>query len=167
MAETMCCPLSGNDGDNQASVYRKSHPRAQKDHTCSECGTAIRKGERYEHVKGLWDGEWSTFRTCSLCVEIRDHFACDGFIFQTLWEDLENNFFPDMKAGGPCMEGLSPAAKQALIDARMEWYFEQDECNDSQWDGWTPDKPPSPPRPVPEPPVDSGERVFGDDRRWD
>lgn len=44
--------------------------------------------------------------------------------------DLEENFFPDMKAGGPCMEGLSPAAKARLFDRRMKWLLPSKEGND-------------------------------------
>ena len=139
MAETMCCPLSGNDGEGP-TVHQESRPRAAKEYSCTECRKTIRKGEHYELVKGMWDKHWSTYRTCLLCVEIRNHFACEGWIYEQLRSDLEENFFPDMKAGGPCMEGLSPAAKQKLIDERMEWYLGQDEVNDSRWDGW---KPPS------------------------
>lgn len=141
-SEAMCCPLSGSDDTDGPSVYNIAHPRAAKDHKCSECGETILKGVRHEHVKGMWDGSWSIYRTCPLCVEIRDHFACgNGWLFQQLWEDLENNFFPDMKAGGQCMEGLSPTAKQKLIDARMAWYRAQDEIDDSKWENWAVRKP--------------------------
>jgi hypothetical protein len=104
-----------------------SHPRAAKDHYCCECDDPIKKGTRYEKYKSLCDGHWSTSRTCMSCVEIRNHFACDGWIFGQLWSDLEQNFFPDMKAGGPCMDGLSPAAKGRLYEKRLEWVFAQDE----------------------------------------
>ncbi len=137
MSETMCCPLTGNDG-SQATVYSRATPRAARDHACTECGKTIPRGTRHEIVKGLWEDSWSTFRTCLPCAEIRDHFDCgNGFCYGQLWEDLRENFFQDMKAGGPCMEGLSPVAKQKLIDERMEWYFEQDEIDDSAWEGWT------------------------------
>jgi hypothetical protein len=46
-----------------------------------------------------------------------------------------------MAAGGKCMEGLSPEAKQKLIDARMKWYLEQDEVADSKWEGWAEKRP--------------------------
>jgi hypothetical protein len=73
-------------------------------------------------------------------VEIRTHFACgNGWIIGELWNDLEENFFPDMKAGGQCMHGLSPEAKRRLIDARMEWYFAEDEVEpvkDEIWEHW-------------------------------
>jgi hypothetical protein len=115
-----CCPLSGGD-DWPATVFSSSVRRAAKEHRCCECRETIKVGDHYEHVTGLWDGHWSTYKTCLLCVEIRTHFACDGWIFGQLWEDLESNFFPDMKAGGPCMEGLSPAAKGRLFERRLAW----------------------------------------------
>jgi hypothetical protein len=76
-------------------------------------------GERHEYVFGVWDGDPTSFRTCLLCVEIRAHFACNGWIFGRLWHDLRENFLPEMKAGGPCMEGLSPAAKTRLFEERL------------------------------------------------
>jgi hypothetical protein len=48
---------------------------------------------------------------CLLCSEIGNHFACGGRVVETLWSDLEENFFPDMRMGGPCMSGLSPASE--------------------------------------------------------
>ncbi len=117
----VCCPLGGGD-DAPASAYTQKNHRAAKDHRCSECGEVIPKGTTYEHVKGLWDGSWSTYKTCLSCVEIRNHFACEsGWLFGELWSQLEENFFPDMKAGGPCMKGLSPAAKARLFERRLKW----------------------------------------------
>jgi hypothetical protein len=37
---------------------------------CCECLKLIERGERHQHTKGLWDGEWSAFRTCLDCSEI-------------------------------------------------------------------------------------------------
>lgn len=119
-----CCPLTGADGDGP-SVFTERTITARKEHRCCECRGAIAAGETYQRVDGCWDGSWSTYKTCAICVEIRDHFACEGFLFERLWSDLEENFFPDMKAGGPCMEGLSPAAKARLFERRMEWLEER------------------------------------------
>lgn len=121
MTDMVCCPLGADDGD-LPSVCNVETRKAAKDHACSECGEAIPRGARYEHVRGLWDGSWSTFRTCLSCVEIRGHFACEGrWTYGELWSQLEDSFFPDMKAGGPCMEGLSPAAKNRLFERRTKW----------------------------------------------
>jgi hypothetical protein len=130
-----CCPLQGNDGDGPScsSEYVRT---ARKEHVCHECRKPIVRGQRYEYASGVWDGRPSSFKTCLLCVEIRTHFACDGWIYGEIWNDLAENFFPDMKAGGECMAGLSPEAKQKLIDERMEWYLDQDEVNDGAWEGW-------------------------------
>ena len=116
-----CCPLSSGE-DGQADFYSTSVQAARKAHKCCECEEEIPAGVRYEKIAGVWEGSWSTYRTCLSCVEIRTHFACAGWLFGQVWEDLEQNFFEDMKAGGPCMEGLSPEAKRRLFDRRMEWY---------------------------------------------
>lgn len=122
MTEMVCCPLSANDDGESAQFYRATTRTARKEYRCVECREPIAPGARYEHVTGMWDGSFSTYRSCLSCVEIRDHFACNGWLFGMLWEDLEQNFFPEMKAGGPCMEGLSPAAKGRLFERRLKWY---------------------------------------------
>ena len=72
-----CCCVTGYD---YPDVYVPRIIKARKEHTCDECGEAIRPGTLYEHVRGLWDGVWSTHRTCHPCVLIRrDFFSC-GFI---------------------------------------------------------------------------------------
>lgn len=121
MIDIVCCPLSSNDGGDAATVHATTQRRAAKDHRCTECRETIAKGTRYEHTTGCWDGSWSTFKTCMSCVEIRDHFQCNGWLYGQLWEDLETNFYPDMKAGGPCMNGLSPEAKARLFERRLKW----------------------------------------------
>ena len=115
-----CCPLTGGD-DDAARVHVVSQPVAAKNHRCCECDEVIAKGVKHELYKAMFDYTWSSFRTCLSCVEIRDHFACDGWVFEQVWSDIEENFFPDMRAGGPCMEGLSPAAKDRLFTRRMAW----------------------------------------------
>jgi hypothetical protein len=122
MSEITCCPLDGGDGE-EAKFYRRTERRAAKEHRCFECREPIPKGAKYEHVAGKWDHSVLTFRTCLSCVEIRDHFACEsGYVYGELWTQLEENFFPEMKAGGPCMKGLSPEAKARLFDRRMAWW---------------------------------------------
>ena len=131
----MCCPLS--ECDETATVYDVSKRRARKEYQCCECRGAIGLGELHEHTSMLFDGAWSSYRMCLLCREIGDHFSCgNGRILETLWSDLEENFFPDMVAGGPCMQGLSPAAKARLVERRMTWYFDQDEIDDGAWEDW-------------------------------
>lgn len=116
----VCCPLESGDGES-TEFHSVSTVKAAKDYRCAECREAIAKGTRHEVVRGMWGGSWSRFRTCLSCVEIRNHFQCTGWIYGQLWSDLEENFYPDMKAGGPCMQGLSPEAKARLFERRLKW----------------------------------------------
>jgi len=122
-----CCPLQ--ESDEYAEVYDVSHPTAAKVHRCSECKEPIPVGAKHELVDMLFDGDWSHWRTCMSCAEIRKHFACGGAVIGELWWDLAENFFPEMKAGGPCMEGLSPENKARLFTYRMAWLL-NDRCLD-------------------------------------
>jgi hypothetical protein len=119
MSGMACCPLS--TGDIESTCSSIALRKARKEHRCCECRETIAKNAKYEYVSGIWDRTPSAWKTCLSCVEIRDHFSCEGWVFGELWNDLEENFFPDMKAGGPCMEGLSPAAKGRLFERRMAW----------------------------------------------
>lgn len=116
----VCCPLQGSDGEGPSCSTTRV-VTARKEHHCYECGEVICVGQRHEVISGVWEGYPGRYRTCLSCVEIRDHFACEGWIFGQLWSDLADNFFPDMKAGGPCMAGLSPEAKARLFERRMKW----------------------------------------------
>lgn len=116
----ICCPLESGERDG-ADFATDRIVRAAKGYRCEECDEAITKGARHEYVTGKWSGSFSTFRTCLSCVEIRNHFQCGGWIIGQIWSDIEENFFPDMKAGGPCMEGLSPEAKARLFERRLQW----------------------------------------------
>lgn len=115
-----CCPLSSGE-DSGPSFSHTEVRKARKVHECCECGQSIAVGVRYEFTSGAWDGNMSTYKTCLVCVELREHFGCEGWIYEQLWEDLEENFVPYMKAGGPCMDGLSPLARKALFDAFADW----------------------------------------------
>jgi hypothetical protein len=54
------------------SVYRQTKHTARQEHRCSECGSTIRAGERYEATFGIWEGDISRFKTCERCVSFRD-----------------------------------------------------------------------------------------------
>ena len=121
MSEDMtCCPLFG--GERGPSCSTTKVRTARKEHCCVECRETIAAGTKYEYASGVWDGMPDSFKTCLSCVEIRNHFACSsGWEYGSVWAQLEESFFPDMRAGGPCMQGLSPEAKARLFDRRMAW----------------------------------------------
>jgi hypothetical protein len=83
---------------------------ARKIHRCSECGREIQPGERYEYVRGLYSD-------CSTCVEVRKHVFCHdgGFDVGNMWEVIGLDYLDEM--GLDCLEGLSDAARDAMIEA--------------------------------------------------
>jgi hypothetical protein len=84
----MECPHGNFDETPGADVFDESSRRARKTHVCCECGQLINPGERYQYVRGLWDGAWQSFKTCEICVRIRrDIFPC-GYEYGTLREFL-------------------------------------------------------------------------------
>lgn len=143
-----CCVFS-DDYDDGPSCFKSEERTARKEHHCGECGKPIAKGEQYLYESGIWDGSASSFKTCLACRDVREHFvnACSGvdddgfgragsFVYGMVWQDIIDNFFPDMKAGGPCMTGMSPRAKAKMFEMYLEWY------EDGEHDGAPP-----PPRP--------------------
>ena len=60
------------DGD-RPSVVRVSTHNARKPHRCCECGRTIQPGERYENVWGIWSGSQDTFKTCHVCISLREY----------------------------------------------------------------------------------------------
>lgn len=45
--------------------------KARKVHKCYECRGTINPGDSYERTAGKWDGEFTEFKTCELCAELR------------------------------------------------------------------------------------------------
>lgn len=66
------------DFDDMATFFREAYHTARKQHTCCECASPIDPGERYQYVSGLWDGRFSTYKTCMVCAIARDNAIMDG-----------------------------------------------------------------------------------------
>ena len=67
----------------------------QKQHICCECGSVIDPGEKYQRIKGVWDGDFATFKTCEICKNIR--FEAESEIeeciaFECLYETIGSDF---------------------------------------------------------------------------
>ena len=62
--------------------------RARKPYACGECGDVIEVGERYEYVRGLWDGHYDTHRTCLPCTRIRDWYCPSAFVYGEVREQI-------------------------------------------------------------------------------
>lgn len=96
--------------------------RARKEHICCECHETIAIGEEYERTVGVWNGEFSAYKTCSPCVEVRDELFCDGYYFEQVWENIrESEFELNMSK----LDDFTPTAQMKLIEKLVleRWDF--------------------------------------------
>ena len=56
------------------TVSNESVCTARKAHVCCECDEIITPKSQYSILKGLWDGEWKSYKTCNSCKDIADKF---------------------------------------------------------------------------------------------
>ena len=84
----MDCSCSTGDYDPPA-IFSSKEVKARKSHVCCECGGEIKKGDYYEKVKGLWEGEWREFKTCFTCLDVREvYFPCDEFCIGEMYYEI-------------------------------------------------------------------------------
>lgn len=86
-----CICLYDNDWE-QPDFHCVSFPKAAKPHVCGECGEEIKKGEKYELVKGKWDGYLNTHKTCLTCMNVRNSLFSCGWVYGQVWEDIKEWF---------------------------------------------------------------------------
>lgn len=114
--------IGGGYGDyDTPSLYERSIvQKSRKEARCYECRRVIPIGSSYERVRGSWDGELSTVRTCLDCMHIRDGFACEGsYGHGELWSDLAD-VFGEINTG--CLAKIETAsAKAYLMERWRKW----------------------------------------------
>lgn len=71
-------------------VFNQVARKARYQQSCGECGCAIMPGSRYEFVSMLYEGHWSTARTCLDCFAGRDWLTeeCGGYIVGEVLDEL-------------------------------------------------------------------------------
>ena len=74
-----------------ADVWNVTMPHARIRHKCTECNGPIIPGEQYERVESLYDGAWTTYKTCQRCLNVvayvTAHVPCFCWYRQGLYED--------------------------------------------------------------------------------
>lgn len=101
----------------QSTVIRK----ARKPFKCGECGREFGPKTEYEYSVGKWDGDFSDFKTCLDCMNIREAFRCGGYALGGLWEELEQYGFPDGFSEACVAKVETASAKQYLVDRWRKW----------------------------------------------
>ena len=79
-------------------VCEHGFQKARKSHKCVECGNPIDIGEEYWKIRGLWDGEWATYKMCKSCKDLADIISSEGicFCYGELFERAEECGFKEM-----------------------------------------------------------------------
>lgn len=111
------------DNDGGPDFYYSKIVKARKEHVCYECCKTIQKSEKYEHVRGMWDGSFSTYKTCIDCLSLRKEFFSSGFIFGQIWDDFDS-FLEDCSGeiSEACIIELTPIAKGKVCEM-IELYW--------------------------------------------
>jgi hypothetical protein len=114
--------IGGFDGES-AEFCNTEIRTARKAHKCVECNEVIQPGQKYENCAGKWEGDFDTFKTCMICVHIRQGLTCDGtWTFSQMWEEIEDYVFPKMTTG--CLQKIeTPEARAYLVKKWNEWKF--------------------------------------------
>lgn len=82
-------------------VCTTTTPMARVAHTCDECRREIQPGQRYERVRGLWGGTWTTIKTCLPCASLRDELDDGyGYVYGQLAEVADYAGVPFPPKGG-------------------------------------------------------------------
>jgi len=87
MSEMFTCVCTSADYE-EPEFFTEKMVTAHKEHRCCECHELIKKGDRYELVRGKWDGSFGTYKTCRICAQIRKDFMSCGWTYGDLWSDL-------------------------------------------------------------------------------
>ncbi len=108
--------------DDYAEVCESAVKTARRAHKCCECGAEIKARDSYEHTVMKYEGEWLSYKTCLLCVEIRTVFTCGkSWLFTTLWDDMREYAFDSLTMASKCFVKLSPEAKTFTLARWRAW----------------------------------------------
>jgi len=122
------CACVYTECDNSATILSDKVVMARKDHKCYECRRVIKKGEQYEYVSGLCDGDFFTHKTCTDCASIRGSFFCESWNYGQILEDLRYHLDDlDGQVSSDCVTSLTPRAKEMVLDMIQKIWDERDE----------------------------------------
>ena len=118
--------------DSNPDVMTEEIRQARRQHKCGECGRVISPGESYEHIRGLWDGKWSTNKTCADCMSIRKAFFCGQWIFGCIMVDLREHII--VKGGDISSECITPLTERAkdVVCKMIHEVFDEQETQEGQ-----------------------------------
>jgi hypothetical protein len=91
--------------------------------TCGECYRAIEPGQVAEVFSGTFEQEECEYITCSVCLDVREHFYCGSWVFGSIWEEIEERCFGELTTASECFQKLSAEAKAYTLERWRKWKF--------------------------------------------
>ena len=126
------CDCSCDLGGEMGECIFVTKPVARKQHKCIECAGVIEPGERYERVKGLWEGKWSSTATCFPCMHMRETLCPCAPIGSLLDEIYQNNKESEHKGWNAAQTQLIPDEDAIRRNEELAWMLGLDEL----WASW-------------------------------
>ena len=80
------------DPDEVGQLLRRTQQLARKVHRCVECGHDIQPGQVYGKDVTLSDGAFEVYKTCLLCLRIRDSLFNCGWYYGMMWENIHEAY---------------------------------------------------------------------------
>ena len=108
--------------------HRAKIQTAKKEQRCGECKRIIRPFEKYEYVSGKWDNCFDTHKTCMDCIDIRNIFFCDGWLYGGMKEYLQEHL-GNMhgETDEDCLVTLTPGARAFICEMIEEIWEDYDD----------------------------------------
>ena len=95
------------DCDEVPEFITQKIRKARKSHRCCECKNLISKGHMYAYNSGLWEGSFSSFKTCIFCHGLRS---------EAVEESGDNHCWP-------CFTGLLDYITDfGLTESENKWF---------------------------------------------
>lgn len=108
------------DYDPPTWITVRNVKAARKVHKCTECRAPIFVGEPYEYVSGLWEGEQDDFKTCRLCVELRQWATISVPCFCWGYGELHEEVREMVREVAPSLPGFFMEYGRRMVKIRQE-----------------------------------------------
>lgn len=82
-----------DDCDDHVTLMSDGDHVARKQHRCAECGRHIKPGEKYHADNFIFEGKFSSHKTCAHCMVARGWLSgeCGGWAYGAVEEDLREH----------------------------------------------------------------------------
>ena len=120
------CNVTSDVNEDGATFIEEALRYARKQHRCFECGRTINPKEVYEHTRGMWEGSFSTYKTCLDCYSVRKAMFKNGWVYGMIWEDVVT-FLDQGSLSEDCLVALTATARGKLCELIEKTWEDTDE----------------------------------------